>query len=41
MTIYRLAAVTFHAPLTLLSTLKTSVIVVIVICGCHGSSISS
>ena len=39
-TLYRLAAVTFHALLTLLSTLKTSVIVVIVICGCHGSSIS-
>ena len=40
-TLYRLAAVTFHALLTLLSTLKTSVIMVIVICGCHGSSMSS
>ena len=38
-TLYRLAAVTYHAPLTLLSTLKSSVIVVIVICVCHGSSI--
>jgi hypothetical protein len=38
-TLYRLAAVTFHAPMTLLSTVKSSVIVVIVILWCHGRSI--